>query len=174
MAEDRKKCLECGCADYLSKPIDRQILLKTASNYMEKTNTTSSATFSTTPIPAAQPRGGANAGGSIKSTMTTQPGMKEIITEFVDGLPGEVKKMTDSLEKKDMTALRQVVHQLRGAAGGYGFAAVTQPATNVEKSIDAAGTVEAITAQLKSLIDLVHRIDGYDETKATTAAPVVR
>ena len=36
MAEDRKKCMASGCTDYLSKPVDRQTLLKTASKYMEK------------------------------------------------------------------------------------------------------------------------------------------
>jgi len=174
MADDRKKCMDSGCTDYLSKPIDRQILLKKVSQYMEKANSTSSPTVTLRPAAASGSSSVASAGGSIKSALATQSGMMEIITEFVDGLPGEVKKMTDSLEKKDMTALRQVVHQLRGAAGGYGFAAVTQPATSVEKTIDASGTVEAITAEIKSLIEVVRRIDGYDEAKTTTVAAAVR
>ena len=34
MAEDRVKCLAAGCTEYLSKPIDRQKLLMTCSNYL--------------------------------------------------------------------------------------------------------------------------------------------
>ena len=106
--------------------------------------------------------------------MVDQPGMLQIITEFVDGLPGEVQKMNDSLEKNDMSSLRQVVHQLRGAAGGYGFAPITQPATNVEKTIDASGAVESISTQIQSLIEMICRIDGYDKTKAKTIATSVQ
>jgi CheY-like chemotaxis protein len=34
MAEDRTKCMASGCTDYLSKPIDRDILLQTVSKYL--------------------------------------------------------------------------------------------------------------------------------------------
>jgi PAS domain S-box-containing protein len=37
MAEDRKKCMAIGCTDYLSKPIDREILLQTVRKYLGKT-----------------------------------------------------------------------------------------------------------------------------------------
>jgi CheY-like chemotaxis protein len=36
MAEDRNKCMASGCTDYLSKPIDREILLQTVSKYLGK------------------------------------------------------------------------------------------------------------------------------------------
>jgi HPt (histidine-containing phosphotransfer) domain-containing protein len=87
--------------------------------------------------------------------------MMEILTEFVDGLPGKVLEMTDCLQKNDMASLRLVVHQLRGAAGGYGFAAITQPATSVEQSIDASSGIESIIAQTKSLMNVIRRIEGF-------------
>ena len=33
MASDRKRCLDAGCTDYLTKPVDRQSLLETCSRY---------------------------------------------------------------------------------------------------------------------------------------------
>ena len=35
MAEDRKKCLDAGCSDYVTKPIDRPILIKTCQKWLE-------------------------------------------------------------------------------------------------------------------------------------------
>jgi HPt (histidine-containing phosphotransfer) domain-containing protein len=92
--------------------------------------------------------------------------MMTVITEFVDGLPAEVQKISDSLEHKDMASLRRVVHQLRGAAGGYGFDPITSPATKAEESIDSSGSLAEITTKINSLVDVVRRIDGYGERKA--------
>jgi CheY-like chemotaxis protein len=34
MAEDRKRCMDAGCTEYLRKPIDREVLLKTVSQHL--------------------------------------------------------------------------------------------------------------------------------------------
>ena len=102
--------------------------------------------------------------------MTKYPGMLTIITEFVDGLPDEVRRMTDFLEHNDMASLRRIVHQLRGAGGGYGFDPITEPAIRAEGSIDASGSLESLTAEIDALIGVVRRIEGYDEKKAEITA----
>lgn len=37
MAEDKKTCLDTGCNGYLSKPVDRNLLLKTCKEFLEAT-----------------------------------------------------------------------------------------------------------------------------------------
>jgi HPt (histidine-containing phosphotransfer) domain-containing protein len=101
----------------------------------------------------------------IKSRLAGNPKVMRVIPEFVGGLPGEVDKLADLLKHNDLAALQTVVHQLRGSSGGYGFDAVTAPATKAEESIKAGSALESITAEIKSLIDVVRRIDGYDESK---------
>jgi PAS domain S-box-containing protein len=238
MAEDRKRCIASGCTDYLSKPIDREVLLKTVSRHLlnatspqlpeaaagdvikaspvpataETATAPSAAVPKTAPVPsapvakttaarsaviaktaavplaavaktpaapsapiaktAAVPSAAVAKGASepITSSLAARPGMMTVITEFVDGLPAEVQKISDSLEHNDMASLRRVVHQLRGAAGGYGFDPITSPATRAEELIDASGSLPEITTKINSLIDVVRRIDGYGERKADPSA----
>jgi PAS domain S-box-containing protein len=170
MAEDRGKCMAIGCSAYLSKPVDEDTLLKTVSQHLRgaaeaapANQAKSSAAVSAAPAVAiAEP-------GVIKSGYADNPRMKKIIPEFVDGLPDEVRKMIDLLERKNLQALKRVVHQLRGACGGYGFDPVTEPAGRAEESIKTSKAIDLITGDILSLIEVVRRIDGYDESKLTAA-----
>ncbi|MGD0462247.1 MAG: PAS domain S-box protein [Tepidisphaeraceae bacterium] len=169
MAEDRAKCLASGCDDYLSKPVKEETLLKTVNQYLG--NAPSLARDEGGGVAGSEPpRRAADGPGTIKSSLADNPRMHAIIPEFVSGLPGEVRKMNDLLAQNDLAALEKVVHQLRGASGGYGFDPLTEPATRVEESIKAGKALESIAAEIKSLIEVIRRIDGYDESKASVAA----
>jgi HPt (histidine-containing phosphotransfer) domain-containing protein len=110
------------------------------------------------------------ASSSVKSTHAGNPKFMAIIPQFVAGLPGKVGKMTDLLRHKDLDGLRRLAHQLLGTCGGYGFHPVSEPARTVEQSIKAGHALELITPEVKSLIEVIRRIDGYDESKEAAPA----
>jgi len=93
------------------------------------------------------------------------PRIMAIVPEFVASLPSKVGKMTDLLQRSDLPGLQALAHQLLGTCGGYGFAPVSEPARTVEQSVAAGRPLESITLELKALIEVIRRIDGYDKSK---------
>jgi CheY-like chemotaxis protein/HPt (histidine-containing phosphotransfer) domain-containing protein len=171
MAEDRDRCMTAGCSAYLSKPIEEDTLLRTVREHLgtdpaSVPNDRGAADAAGPPLPTA------DAGGSnfIKSSLAGNPRVMQIMPEFVDGLPGNVGKMIDLLKRNDLSGVEWVAHQLLGVCGGYGFAAVSQPARTVERSIKAGKDLGSITTDVQTLIELIRRIDGYDQSKESAAA----
>ena len=95
--------------------------------------------------------------------------MMEIIPGFVESLHGKVCKMVDLLEKRNLLALQDMVHNLAGTGGGYGFAPFTQPARTSEQSNKAGDVFKYIAVRINSLIELIRWIEGYDESKELVA-----
>ncbi len=162
MSEDRAKCIASGCTDYLTKPVEREVLLQTVKYHLGQ------GTAPAAPPPKPQPK--LEPDGTIKSTLTDQPGMAKIIDEFVHDLPGEVQKLQAFLDAGEMDSLRRVVHQLRGAGGGYGFESITELATAAESAIKAGKGGESINTKIDSLIQNLSRIEGYDQEAGKQAA----
>ena len=167
MAEDREKCLAAGCTAYLSKPVREEKLLTTVHEYL-RNDPSPMPDDSPRASSAASPPPASDAAGSdrIKSSFASDSRIMRIVPEFVAGLAAHVREMIDLLERSDLAGLEKVAHQLLGASGGYGFDAVSQPASRVEQSIRAGKDLKSITAETKSLIDVIRRIDGYEESKA--------
>jgi PAS domain S-box-containing protein len=167
MAEDRVRCIAIGCTAYLSKPVDEDTLLETVGRHLAGAALvapvieTKKSGVST--LDEAAPDN--TVGDTITSSFADNPRMKKIIPAFVDRLPAEVQKMIDLLDSKDMPALKRVVHQLLGACGGYGFDPVTEPARRAEESIKTNIALDLIAEQVNSLIEVIRRIEGYDETE---------
>jgi PAS domain S-box-containing protein len=168
MAEDRAKCLAAGCNAYLSKPVAEEALLAAVNQYLGKPVPNDNApAIAVAPLPARAATGS----DQIKSTLAGDPRMLEIIPIFVGRLPGKVHKMLDLLEHRDLVELQHVVHDLLGTAGGYGFAVVSSPARKAQQSIREGAALEPITAEINSLIEVIRRIEGYDESNGSINPP---
>jgi signal transduction histidine kinase/DNA-binding response OmpR family regulator len=188
MAEDRIKCIEAGCTEYLAKPLTRAQLLQMAGRFLKPgARPTSEATTAQGPSAAAD--GAANnerpvdrpeskAGrasvpvaepsaltGRLRSELLSEPRLAKLLEKFIDRLPQRVCIISTLLQERDLTALRQAVHQLKGAGGGYGFPQITDLASKAEEQIKAQADLDSIRAHVESLVALVRSVDGYDPTK---------
>ncbi len=102
-----------------------------------------------------------DASGPIVSSLIHHPRIKAIIGEYVEQFPEIVDRLQDMVARGDFHSLRNLVHQLRGTGGGYGFNALSKFAGKVEDSILASDPPISIAARTHSLIDVIRRTDGY-------------
>lgn len=175
MAEDREKCLAAGCTDYLTKPIAKHTLISAVANYLVQ----NTAKREQKP-PAVDAGGGGDkligdsigdasnapaheppATPSLRSSFADDPDMTEVLQEFVASLPGRVGELERLLEAGKFMELRRVVHQLKGAGGGYGFDRITELAATTEQSLKEDAPLETIQAEVQTLAALVRSVEGY-------------
>ncbi len=177
MAEDRRKCLDAGCTEYLAKPVERQTLLEMASRFLviiDDAGNRGIADDQTPIVAIAQesiPAG--RRGGILPSAFATDPKYARLLERFVARLPDRVSKLTRLARAGDLAGLKQAVHQLKGAGHGYGFAALTAHAARAEDAIKSPADLASVEAEVNALIDLIRRVDGYNPTfeNAETLVP---
>ena len=169
MAEDRLKCMQAGCTEYLAKPISRAKLLRTLSRFLSQpAEPEAAAPERTTPAVIVEPP----VSEELRSAIATEPAMQQLLNKFVSRLPDRVTTIQGLLDANDLENLREAVHQLKGAAGGYGFPQVTEQAGRAEEKIKERDALAAIRDEVDSLIKLVRSIGGYDATRETPAHPI--
>jgi signal transduction histidine kinase/CheY-like chemotaxis protein/HPt (histidine-containing phosphotransfer) domain-containing protein len=150
MAEDREKCIRSGCTDYLTKPVRKMALLEMARRYLNGSPKTVSV------IPSFP--------GIHVDPETLDPEVREFLPAFLDNLPRQVTQLKRTLDAQNIDALGDVVHQLKGSGGLYGFDPITALAGQVEQTLR-EGEVAAITRDVNALMDLVRSVEGYDAAK---------
>lgn len=95
---------------------------------------------------------------SIFSTLAEDPDLREIVQLFVEEMPGRVASILSLLQESDWEGLRRVSHQLKGAAGSYGFHEITPAAKRVEDAVRETLPAEEVRQMVDELVDMCNRI----------------
>ena len=86
MTEDRAKCIAAGCSDYMSKPVSKELLLRTIASVLKS---------EIVAAPAAEQLRTAASAEKIRSTFASDPEMQELINTFVSRLPKRIERMME-------------------------------------------------------------------------------
>jgi histidine phosphotransfer protein HptB len=95
--------------------------------------------------------------GYVYSRLAGDPDLGDIVDMFVEEMAGRVAKLQEQLRAADWEGLRRSAHQLKGAAGSYGFDVISPCAGSVESAIRDGEPEERIRASVEKLVDLCNR-----------------
>lgn len=70
----------------------------------------------------------------IYSSYADDPDFAEMLPFFVDGLAEMRVVIKESAQARDFDSVRREAHKIRGSAGGYGFAELSDLAGSLEES----------------------------------------
>jgi CheY-like chemotaxis protein len=141
LAGDREKCLKAGMDDYVSKPVNEEILRRTLDRWMLSTEEPAS--------PVAT---------SDRIRISAPDGLADLIPAYLADCGTNVTTLRDAVTQGDFNQVCTVAHRLKGCGLGYGFAAITDIGLAMEhagRETDAAGA----TRQIAELADYLCRVE---------------
>jgi signal transduction histidine kinase/DNA-binding response OmpR family regulator len=165
LAGDREKCLKAGCTEYLTKPVERDVLISMAATYLTQSTPADDA-------PKAPPADGEDRSSKeiVRSSYASDEDMREVLVEFIGRLPSQVARLETLSRQDSFEEVRRLVHQIKGAGGGFGFPIMTKLAAQAEASLKTSESVEVVRKEVDDLIDLIRRVEGYDPKKEQSIA----
>lgn len=96
----------------------------------------------------------------LYSSLADEPGFAELVDWFAARLPERGESILAKFHTHDWPGLRHEAHQLKGAAGSYGFDTITPAAARVQETIDSDSPEETILLAITELVDLCRRARG--------------
>jgi histidine phosphotransfer protein HptB len=102
----------------------------------------------------------------IYSKLAVDPDLGELVEMFVQEMPDRLNALEAQACNRNWEELTRTAHQLKGAAGGYGFPLLTLYASRLENALRESRPEEEIVSSLDELRDL--RVRRWREALAGT------
>ncbi len=98
--------------------------------------------------------------GPIFSTLGGDPDLGDLVALFVDEMPDRVSALETHFAAGDMAELGRTAHQIKGAAGSYGFGCVTPAAARVETAAKSQEPENVVREALDELVGMCGRLQA--------------
>ncbi|TWT76612.1 Autoinducer 2 sensor kinase/phosphatase LuxQ [Planctomycetes bacterium CA13] len=166
MKGDREKCMDAGCDDFLTKPVDIDNLLVCVSSYIG-TGESSPDEPQTTEVNAlVQPAAPLASSDSVRfdapsAIHPTLPmddeDFRAITTDFIHRLGSRLDQIEIAIKANDFETVRSDAHWLKGAGGTVGLPAFNEPAKSLEEA-SKVSDVERAEELLTQIRDIHSRV----------------
>lgn len=152
MSGDRERCIGAGCTEYLTKPVQRAVLIRTIASLVSPWQAQLQAAEEICAVvPCSQDT------EVIASDYAQDLDIRDVIDNFVLQLPQRLEAMREALANTNLDEFKRLSHRLKGAGGGYGYPSLTAVAKVLEAA-SGSGDVESCTLNMATLSDIVSRI----------------
>ncbi len=91
------------------------------------------------------------------SDLSRDPDLVDLVALFVGELPERVRTLEELLASRDWQGLRRAAHQIKGAAGSYGFPAISAVAAALESAAGQPAPEDEIRVCFEELTTLCLR-----------------
>jgi len=125
MAGDREKCIEAGMDDYISKPINFDIMF----NMIEEITKKIELECEYTSIIDN------NIDNFVEITGLEKNDAKEILEEYIKYLPELFAGINEAIEIKDFNKLAKLTHELKGSSGTFRITSIHELAIKLEEKV---------------------------------------
>jgi HPt (histidine-containing phosphotransfer) domain-containing protein len=96
----------------------------------------------------------------IISALANDPVLSELVEMYVAEMPDRIADLERVFAGGDRERVRFIAHQIKGAAGSYGFDCLTKAAASLESALRADRPMEEIQRLLDELLKLCRRLSA--------------
>lgn len=121
MEGEREKCLKYGMDNYISKPIDFEVMFDMIKNYIRNNKNKSWGFLEECVIKLAADTG------------FTKSDARELIYEFTSSLPKSLKAINEALKDNNYEEVKRMAHQMKGTSGNLRIKVLPDLAMKLQK-----------------------------------------
>lgn len=138
-SQAKQECLEAGCNDFITKPIEFGKLFHAIAGLLHLTGEHRQPADTDDKVLLASTRG------------------RELVKKFIKGLDGTRREINDAVQIHDHETLKNLFHQLKGLGGGIGFPEITRLAKEIETPIknEEYDSIKTKVAEFNMLCDRI-------------------
>ncbi len=94
----------------------------------------------------------------VYSTLGLDPDLGELVDMFADEMPQRVATIQSCWDNGDLEGLGRAAHQLKGAAGSYGFEDLTPSLQRLDHRVRQSAAESEIEAAIAEVTELCSRV----------------